>query len=211
MVSYTAYISILLFKHTDSNNINYTDFAHQSSGLPTWHRMYLLRFERELQILLNDSDFTLHYWDWTDFNGDRDWTSLLFNDQRLGGYDKYGNVTGFQFTQENWPTVCWFPGQPAPEPEVCDVSRKGRGLVRCPINSLCTADNRAWPTADNVSTVVHDFDMYDTKPYSPLSVNSFRAFLEGTKPGVNCAKDNTGLCNDQTLVLLHNAVSVLYS
>ena len=108
-----------------------------------------------------------------------------------GGYDEHGNVTGTPFIQENWPTVCWFPGQPE--------SLKGRGLVRCPIISLCTAENRAWPTADNVSTVVHDFDMYDT-PYSTLSVNTFRAFLEGTKPGVNCSKDNTGLCNHGVMV-----------
>ena len=42
------------------------DFAHVGSGFLSWHRMYLMQWERALQRLSGEEDFTFPYWDWVD-------------------------------------------------------------------------------------------------------------------------------------------------
>ena len=46
------------------NSADELDYAHEATGFPTWHRLFLLWFEREMQILLRDDNFTIDYWDW---------------------------------------------------------------------------------------------------------------------------------------------------
>ena len=39
------------------------DFAHDGQGFPSWHRLYLLAWERTLQEIGNDEEFALPFWD----------------------------------------------------------------------------------------------------------------------------------------------------
>ena len=41
------------------------DFANDGQGFPSWHRLYLLAWERTLQEVGNDEEFALPFWDWT--------------------------------------------------------------------------------------------------------------------------------------------------
>ena len=76
------------------------DYAHESVGFLTWHRIYLLWFEREMQILLGDNQFTVRYWDWT-IPGNR---NALFVSNKLGVSDDNGKVTGDLLS--SWYLVC---------------------------------------------------------------------------------------------------------
>ena len=40
------------------------DFSHEGSGNPTWHRLFILFWEREFQKLAKEDTFTFPYWDW---------------------------------------------------------------------------------------------------------------------------------------------------
>lgn len=42
------------------------DFAHEAPGFAPWHRFFLLLWEREIQKVAGDEDFTIPYWDWRD-------------------------------------------------------------------------------------------------------------------------------------------------
>ncbi|KAG7259423.1 hypothetical protein CRUP_014117, partial [Coryphaenoides rupestris] len=42
------------------------DFAHESAAFLPWHRVFLLLWEREIQKMAGDSNFTIPYWDWRD-------------------------------------------------------------------------------------------------------------------------------------------------
>lgn len=57
------------------------DYAHEKLGFLTWHRLFLLWFEREIKIELDKPDFRLYYWDW---RGGKDIDKLLTRD-RFGG------------------------------------------------------------------------------------------------------------------------------
>ena len=64
------------------------DYAHESTGFPTWHRQYLLWLEWELQYMLNANGysnyymFQLHYWDWR--KNKQTNANLPFKSNRLG-------------------------------------------------------------------------------------------------------------------------------
>lgn len=44
----------------------YPGWAHNGPAFLPWHRMYLLQFEKDLQMASNDNSITVPYWDWTD-------------------------------------------------------------------------------------------------------------------------------------------------
>ena len=95
---------MLIVLHT-GNSPNENDYAHEATGFPTWHRLFLLWFEREMQIFLQDENFTLHYWDWRDSNQRRS----LFQSNRLGEHNMVTSaVTGQLFDNDGWQTVCWY-------------------------------------------------------------------------------------------------------
>ena len=57
-----VYIHIINFGSRDPNSM----VAHQRPTFTPWHRIYLARFERELQNLDSEyKDVTIPYWDWT--------------------------------------------------------------------------------------------------------------------------------------------------
>ena len=56
---YAARDTILPHNKTESD----IDFAHDGQGFLSWHRLYLLAWERTLQEVGNDEEFALPFWD----------------------------------------------------------------------------------------------------------------------------------------------------
>ncbi|XP_077978906.1 tyrosinase-like [Glandiceps talaboti] len=76
------------------------DFAHGGPSFVTWHRLYLLAFERMLQQVNNDDEFTLPYWDWS-----KETECNVCNDKYFGGNQEAvpHYVTG---DFEGWKALC---------------------------------------------------------------------------------------------------------
>ena len=202
------------------------DYAHESAGFPTWHRLLLLILEREFQIALDDPDFSLSYWDWTNFQGQPDWTSLLFSDDKLGGYNATGYLTGNYYDQENWLTICW----PRPEnftEETCDPTDPLgiRAVIRCNNNTACTAEAGLFPTEADAYRALNNYPLWrdntGAEPYAPFNKFarfSFGNYLEGFSVLPSSGEFNplnSGLANvsatESVLIgtLLHNIVSCM--
>ena len=191
------------------------DFAHEGTGFPTWHRLFLLWIEREIQIAIDDHLFRLPYWDWRDPSQ----REILFERDRLGA-NVNGSVEGDLFG-ENWKTVCWVDTSSevnAPIPICNPTIPDGQNLRRCPSDDHCDKDHPNWPSYEDVDKAV-SIDSYDTSPYNRFVTDtdeSFRNYMEGfiTALGSECDKDDT-LCsvhlyqgqNYTVTRKLHNTVS----
>ena len=111
------------------------DYAHESTGFLTWHRLFLLWFEREMQILLEDPSFTVHYWNWTNTN---DRTSI-FSINKLGSNGNDGTVNSKYYRENNWKTVCWFPSDSTKGHQTCNHTDPDgiRPIIRCSSPTQC--------------------------------------------------------------------------
>lgn len=156
-----------------------------------------------MQQMLNNPNFTLHYWDWR--SPSQESLDNLFTEDRLGSYDTNGTV---KFADYDWDTVCWRPN----DIQVCNATIPTGMLRRCPNNGNCLANSTLWPTDNDVERAVAT-NMYDNPPYNPtVGQESFRNRLEGFVPGVSTDECNTEpLCSHVCQVnfnrLLHNTVS----
>lgn len=56
------------------------DFAHEAPGFLPWHRVFLLMWERQIQRITGDENFTIPYWDWRDAED-----CEVCNDEYMGG------------------------------------------------------------------------------------------------------------------------------
>lgn len=56
------------------------DFAHEAPGFLPWHRAFLLLWEREIQKITGDENFTIPYWDWRDAE-----ECVICTDEYMGG------------------------------------------------------------------------------------------------------------------------------
>lgn len=182
------------------------DYAHEKVGFLTWHRLFLLWFEREIQIELNKPNFRLYYWDW---RGRADIENLLKEDRF--GRSTNGYVTG-NF-EDDWKTVCW---EIVPTVENCDPDATYNvhdTLRRCPTEDNCFSSNSIslWPSKEDVNVAVGK-GTFDSSPYNTKAASGLRNYLEGFKPVSNCPMekpDESPLCNKEKggERLLHNVVS----
>ena len=181
------------------------DYAHEEVGFLTWHRLFLLWFEREIQIELNKPNFRLYYWDW---RGRADIENLLKEDRF--GRSTNGDVTG---NFEDWETVCWEKNSTV---ENCDPNADDNNtyktLRRCPTEDYCFSSNSIalWPSKEDVNVAVGK-DTFDSSPYNTNTASGLRNYLEGFKPVTDCPveKPESPLCNETECGerLLHNIVS----
>ena len=178
------------------------DFAHESSGFLTWHRLFLLWFEREMQIALNDRTFTVRYWDWT-VESNR---NSLFTDDKLGGNNN-GDVTGKYYGSQNWKTICW----KIEKGKTCNPSDESARytLRRCPSKEDCN-NMMNWPTRESVIKAL-SYDTFAEGPYyNKYSTQTFSNALEGFDPETEktCDSDAYTKCDDGTHIAreLHNLV-----
>ena len=203
---YTFHLHDFTYAHVHAYTYAGCDYAHDSTGFLSWHRLYLLWLERELQILSGNEGFRLSYWNWTDFEGESDWRGLLFNDNRLGGYDSDGKVTGPYFNADNWNTICVGASN-----EICDPRKSTGGLVRCPLGHHCTSSNNGWPTRADIDTALAKGSFSDSSVFNKYSENNFANYVEGYVPIDVCG--TLTLCSDDKKSnvsfnrKLHNVVS----
>lgn len=76
------------------------DVAHGGQGILTWHRLYLLFFDRSLQKMTHDKSFPVSYWKWTENKE----TCTICTEKHLGVTNvTTGRVTGKYFT--SWSVI----------------------------------------------------------------------------------------------------------
>ena len=193
------------------------DYAHQGTGFATWHRLYLLWLEREIQREIGDHEFRIPYWDWRY----PDHREELYGTKKLG-VNVDGIVQGDLF--DDWKIRCWesLEGKTFPI-KICNPNAPNpETLRRCPFPKKCEKDDPNWPSFDDITKAVM-IDPYDASPYGVFVLDtqrkSFRNFMEG----FNVIDPNTPYdCGDDTmctnipgtnLTLIrenHNSVSALH-
>jgi tyrosinase len=191
LVNPTLYNLFIWMHHFSSkdNEGSGVDFAHEATGFLTWHRLFLLWFEREIQLTMNQPDFTFSYWEWTD------------PDEREKYLTNFLSISRQPFSE--WPTYCWYETQ---DGTICDPTRATRNnLRRCPIETACQMENQGWPSEQDVQHL--SISSYDTPPYNKDATKSFRNLLEGFLPVHSC--DGESLCKDDVARKLHNSVHLL--
>jgi hypothetical protein len=197
------------------NAIAYADYAHESTGFPTWHRQYLLWLEWELQYMLKETQpntyhtFRLHYWDWRKEQQTSE--NSPFVSDRLGVTTDNGSVqfmiNRHRVTTVNgsvridlvrstigWETRCWNV-----KPQICNPNVNTGSLRRCPIpdsgEDPCRYDNPLWPTINDVNNAV-GMSSYDGSTYDKFSTSGFRNYMEGFDV---LTDDQAGQCAENVL------------
>lgn len=139
------------------------NMAHDAPSFLTWHRLLMLWFEREMQVVLDDEDFALPYWDWTD---DPDECSVC-NGELIGAANETDFV-GAPF--DNWDMICYTPDDD--KEAYCDPRVRNGQLLRSndPVYSI--------PRQESIDACMK-FPEFDVLPYDYHSSCSFRNCLEG--------------------------------
>ena len=145
------------------------DFAHDGQGFPTWHRLYLLAWERALQEVNDDGDFAIPYWDWTDND-----LKELCTKEVLGENTESGTVEGKYL--DGWYSICTtgtIPTSAKNGTRICDPKlHRVPGLERNPSKKI------PLPKKEHVDFLLR-FERHDVPPYSKYSSCNFRNLLEG--------------------------------
>ncbi|KAJ7384691.1 hypothetical protein OS493_020272 [Desmophyllum pertusum] len=145
------------------------DFGHAAQGFPTWHRLYLLSWERALQEMVGDEDYTIPFWDWTE-NSDK---CEICTEELLGNTSANGDVVGKYF--DDWNTICYAPGRnvTANDTKLCDPNvktgklKRAYGKPKSPNGVIVT-----FPTKKEVEFALR-FETYDLPPFGLGSSCSF--------------------------------------
>ena len=159
----------------DKTKMPFMDFAHRGQGFLTWHRLYLLAWERALQDLSGDEDYAVPFWDWTASE-----KCEICSDKLLGNVSSNGDVVGKYFA--DWTTLCypWGPNlNVTDKTKLCNPRVKTGKLKRSPVQKTHpNGFNRAFPTKKEVEFALR-FETFDLPPFSRESSCSFRNLLEG--------------------------------
>ena len=212
------------------------DYAHESTGFPTWHRQFLLWFEWEVQYMLKDLQmkpidyymFRIPYWDWRKEKQTND--NSPFKSNCLGetvnnnGLPEVHGDLHSAFLN-NWQTICWEKSEKSYS--ICNPQQSTGQLQRCPTKESCSSKNELWPSSDDVNKALSQKE-YDNPPFDRTSTKSFRNQLEGFMPlsndkfqtcqesrlckcdvgNFNCTENNNGRQPGNPIQrLLHNSVS----
>ena len=187
---------------------NIRDMAHQGPGFPTWHRLLILWFERELQVMLGDHLFSFHYWNW--LNPQQ--REVPFTPHRLGS--TVNTIVTGDIVDGNWSLICWFDRANFTAPyDICDPRELSIArLIRCPNKSLCEKNNSVWPSYTDYHFSL-SIKNYDVSPYNAVvkcTEESYRSYMEGflSEKGDDCRDDPmcTVYGNEKATLKLHNVV-----
>ena len=191
---YAARDTIFPGNHT----VKEIDFAHEGQGFPSWHRLYMLEWERTIQELAKDDTFTLPYWDWTENKHKCE----ICTEDLLGVTTEDGTVRGKYF--DDWYIICTAK-QTKDLTKMCDPGIKKRGLERITDeerrNKTKEGDIMTFPTNKEVNFALR-FEAFDVPPYNKETSCNFRNTFEGfvdTKIGYRMPNAHT----------LHNRVHIV--
>ena len=164
---------------------DYVDYAHVGPGFFTWHRMYHLLFENEIQAMLQTMGrvdyhkFRFPYWDW---RGEiqRSYglpSEELFTFNRLGETRNVSNrpVVFGDLVGDDWNAICL-----GKFGVLCDPKNAVSPLQRCPFTgnpNLCHSSNPDWPTMQEVNKVL-TFNDYEVPPFNLSAINSLRGYAD---------------------------------
>ena len=168
------------------------NYGHGSTAFLTWHRLYLLWFEKEIRILTGDSDFKLSYWNWLAATEDN-W-NMLYTTKKLGSMDASGYVieSSIYGGETNWPPVCLYEETSDKFKEICNPTEplqttpEFMQLVRCPPTNDCNPQsNSKWPSQTETKTKIETISQYRTSSnsiFNKYNSKSFSNYLEGWDP-----------------------------
>lgn len=186
------------YSHPCERNPFHLDFSHEGSGFPTWHRLFIMFWEREFQKLARDDTFTFPYWDWVGVGKDcevctNDLLGALNHSDPDGRIDRASPFS-------DWYAIC-----AATNPlknnsngvgcRFCDPEEKTGYIVRKGGHNPVASE---FPDFDNVVRIMGMTD-WDSVPFDEGAGNtSFRNCFEG-----NCPVNGFDYS-------VHNLVSALY-
>jgi hypothetical protein len=162
---------------------DYIDYAHIGPAFFTWHRLFHIFLENEIQAMLEAMGredyykFRLPYWDWR--RGIQ--TSYGLPSEELFSFSRFGetrNVSNspvvFGDLVGDWNAVCHAT------PEICNPNIPTGYIQRCPFIGnpiLCHSSNPDWPSLQEVNELFKLED-YAVEPYDLYSVNSLGAVVD---------------------------------
>lgn len=177
--------------------------AHRGPVFLPWHREFLLRFEADLQRVLDDSEFGLPYWNWSadgDLDANDQLTASIWSIIGGDGDAKTGPSSNpwyvvtdgpfgtdrdkVNYLQDDQDGTKWAALVTDPNLWVTVRRRSGRteyGLLqRRFANNVATL-----PNSDDVAKILK-FEVYDGPDWNEGVENSFRNQLEGFRgPGMH--------------------------
>jgi tyrosinase len=152
--------------------------AHRGPAFLPWHREFILRFERELQLALGDDDFGLPYWDWAadsiqDDPSDPDRQAMVVWRDILGGNGNTpdNHVISGPFAHDPADPTSWTIFNSTDDPAPFLKRSMGQN-----------ANASTLPTQNDVNVALQ-IGVYDSPPWdATLASNSFRNHFEGWQP-----------------------------
>lgn len=176
------------------------DFAHDGQGFASWHRLYMMAWEKTIRELTGDEDFALPYWDWT---ANPECDPKICSEELLGVTKQDDGVVKGKYFKD-WYVICT-SDQTNSLTKMCDPRDKKRGLERFTKKQRDEkAKNHGFtmtlPTKEEVDFALR-FEKFDLPPYNKESSCNFKNILEGyasTKIGYRLPNAHT----------LHNQVHI---
>ena len=178
------------------------DFAHDGQGFPSWHRLYLLAWERTLQEVGNDEEFALPFWDWTGNPNQCD--PAICSKELLGVTDQTtGTVKGDYFN--DWYVLCTHE-KTEDLTKPCDPTDIRYDLKRNTDDEKEKKEKEkgydmTFPKKTEVNFALR-FETFDLPPFSKESSCNFENILEGY------ASTESG-CRHPDVHVLHNRVHIV--
>ena len=184
------------------------DFAHDGQGFPTWHRLYMLAWERALQEISGDDNFALPFWDWTSNKDECDHT--ICSEDLLGvTQQEDGVVRGKYFN--DWYIICTAK-QTNNFLAMCNPTVKQPGLKR---STKKEKDDKAntqgytmsFPGKDEVQFAPH-FETFDLPRFSKTLENNMHSVVHSAIGGTMAYVPSAS--NDPIFLLHHSFVDRIY-
>uniref|UniRef100_A0A8C9CC83 Tyrosinase n=2 Tax=Phocoena sinus TaxID=42100 RepID=A0A8C9CC83_PHOSS len=170
------------------------DFAHEAPGFLPWHRLFLLLWEKEIQKLTGDENFTLPYWDWRDAEN-----CDICTDEYMGGRNPANpNLLSPASFFSSWQVICSQLEEYNSRHTLCNGTSEGP-ILRNPGNHDKARTPRL-PSSADVEFCL-SLTQYESGSMDKAANFSFRNTLEGF------ASPLTGIA-DASQSSMHNALHI---
>ncbi|XP_063181286.1 tyrosinase [Chroicocephalus ridibundus] len=148
------------------------DFAHEAPGFLPWHRVFLLMWEREIQKITGDENFTIPYWDWRDAKD-----CVVCTDEYMGGrHPTNPNLLSPASFFSSWQVICTRSEEYNSQQALCNATSEGP-ILRNPGNNDKSRTPRL-PTSAEVEFCL-SLTQYESGSMDKMANYSFRNTLEG--------------------------------